>query len=170
LTLAAAVLIGLLSYVIIFKVLLRFAARPDLSAAGTGKALAASGQTPAAAPGHTPDLALAAVPRGDNRAAAAPGQPGPDRCHRLAGGRYNPGLAGTELWDGKVSGLVVLDATDKTIVLRALVSAKDSGEDWDLLCHVREKLVEFLQREYPDCLPRIRPEVESLSKGIPSDG
>lgn len=75
-------------------------------------------------------------------------------------------LAGTDLWDGKVSGLVVLDATDKTIVLRALVSAKDSGDAWDLRCHVREKLVEFLQREYPDSLPRIRAEVESLSNEI----
>ena len=75
-------------------------------------------------------------------------------------------LAGTELWDGKVSGLVVLDATDKTIVLRALVSTKDSGDGWDLRCHVREKLVEFLQREYPDSLPRIRAEVESLSNEI----
>jgi small-conductance mechanosensitive channel len=78
-------------------------------------------------------------------------------------------LAGTELWDGKVSGLVVLDANDKTIVLRALVSAKNSGVAWDLRCHVREKLVEFLQREYPDCLPRVRAEVESLSNGILSE-
>jgi hypothetical protein len=75
-------------------------------------------------------------------------------------------LAGTELWDGKVSGLVVLDATDKTIVLRALVSAKDSGDAWDLRCHVREKLVDFLQREYPDSLPRIRAELDSLSNEI----
>lgn len=73
-------------------------------------------------------------------------------------------LADTELWDGKASGMVVLDATDKTIVLRALVSAKNSGDAWDLRCHVREKLVEFLQREYPDCLPRVRAEVESLSQ------
>ncbi len=75
-------------------------------------------------------------------------------------------LAGNELWDGKASGLVVVDATDRTVVLRALVSAKNSGDTWDLRCHVREKLVEFLQREYPDCLPRIRAEMESLSDGI----
>ena len=74
-------------------------------------------------------------------------------------------LAGTDLWDGKPSGLIVLDATDKTVVLRALVSSKNSGESWDLRCHVREKLVEFLQREYPDCLPRLRGEVEILSNG-----
>ena len=79
-------------------------------------------------------------------------------------------LAGTELWDGKVSELVVLDATDKTVVLRALVSAKNSGNGWDLRCHVREKLVEFLQREYPDCLPRQRIEVDPLSKPIQADG
>lgn len=79
-------------------------------------------------------------------------------------------LVGTDLWDGKASGLVVLDATDKTVVLRALVSAKNSGDGWDLRCLVREKLVEFLQREYPDCLPRVRAEMESLSDGNPSDG
>jgi hypothetical protein len=65
--------------------------------------------------------------------------------------------------------MVVLDATDKTVVLRALVSAKNSGEGWDLRCYVREKLVEFLQREHPDCLPRQRTEEELLSKPILSD-
>ncbi len=77
-------------------------------------------------------------------------------------------LAVTELWDGKSSGLVVLDATDRTVVLRALVSAKNSGDGWDLRCHVREKLVEFLQREYPDCLPRLRAEVDSGTNGFMS--
>lgn len=76
-------------------------------------------------------------------------------------------LAGTDLWDGKTSGLVVLEATEKTVVLRALVSAKNSGAAWDLRCYVREMLVEFLQREHPDCLPRIRAEVETLSNGVP---
>jgi small-conductance mechanosensitive channel len=79
-------------------------------------------------------------------------------------------LAGTELWDGKASGLVVLDATDKTVILRALVSAQNSGDAWDLRCHVREKLVEFLQLEYSDCLPRLRAEVDSISKSILPDG
>lgn len=72
-------------------------------------------------------------------------------------------LEGSNLWDGKASGLVVVDATDKTVVLRAMVSAKNSGDAWDLRCHVREKLVEFLQREYPDCLPRVRAELEAPS-------
>lgn len=72
-------------------------------------------------------------------------------------------LAATELWDGKAAGLIVLDATDKTIVLRAMVSTKNSSDAWDLRCLVREKLVAFLQREFPDCLPKLRAEVEQLS-------
>jgi small-conductance mechanosensitive channel len=78
-------------------------------------------------------------------------------------------LAGNELWDGKVCGLVVVDATDKTVVLRALVSTKNSGDGWDLRCYVREKLVEFMQREYPDCLPRMRAEVEEHPSEIISN-
>jgi len=73
-------------------------------------------------------------------------------------------LAGNELWDGKVCGLVVVDANDKTVVLRALVSTKNSGDGWDLRCHVREKLIEFIQREYPDCLPRLRAGMDVASK------
>lgn len=69
----------------------------------------------------------------------------------------------TDLWDGKVCGLVVTDVTDRTIVLRALVSAPSSGQAWDLRCHVREELIEFMQREYPDCLPRIRAELDLSS-------
>lgn len=69
-------------------------------------------------------------------------------------------VARTDLWDGKVCGLVVFDATDRTVVLRALVSAPNSGTAWDLRCHVREKLIAFLQRDYPECLPRLRAEME----------
>lgn len=73
-------------------------------------------------------------------------------------------LAGTDLWDGKVSVVDVLEAAESTVVLRALVSTKNSGEGWDLSCYVREKLIEFMQLEYPDSLPRLRAEVECHSK------
>lgn len=68
----------------------------------------------------------------------------------------------TDKWDGRVSALQVTDATDRTIEMRALVSASDSSILWDLRVLVREKLIEFLQREYPDCLPRQRVEMPSL--------
>ena len=67
-------------------------------------------------------------------------------------------LQDSPLWDGKVWNLQVTDARDTTVELRALMGARNSGEAWDLRCHVREELIKFLQREYPDALPRIRAE------------
>jgi len=61
-------------------------------------------------------------------------------------------------WDGRVAGLQVTEATDRTIQLRALVSAGDASSAWDLRCDVRERLIDFLQRELPECLPREREE------------
>jgi hypothetical protein len=45
------------------------------------------------------------------------------------------------------------------------MSAADAATVWDLRCEVREKLVEFLQREHPSSLPRRRTE-----QGPPLDG
>ena len=63
------------------------------------------------------------------------------------------------LWDGKVCGVQVTDSTETTMTLRSLMSAKNASDAWDLRCHVREKLIEFLQKNYPGCLPRVRAEV-----------
>lgn len=65
-----------------------------------------------------------------------------------------------ERWDGKVVLLQVTDAGERSLELRALVSAADSGIAWDLRCAVREQLVEFIRREYPEALPRLRAEVD----------
>ncbi len=64
----------------------------------------------------------------------------------------------TPLWDKRLVSLQVTNATEKTIELRALVSAANSSDVWDLRCFVREKLLDFLQRNYPDSLPKIRVE------------
>lgn len=68
-------------------------------------------------------------------------------------------LSDNKLWDGKVWGLQVTNATDRTLEMRALMSAADSSHAWDLRCHVREKLIAFLQDRYPDVLPRTRAEI-----------
>ncbi len=65
-------------------------------------------------------------------------------------------LQASGMWDGKVWGLQVTDASEHTIQLRALMSAPDSGSAWDLRCHVREKLIAFLQQRHPESLPRLR--------------
>lgn len=62
-------------------------------------------------------------------------------------------------WDGRVCVLQVTDSTERTIELRALVSAGNSPAAWDLRVFVREKLLEFLQLEFPNALPRARLEV-----------
>jgi small-conductance mechanosensitive channel len=62
------------------------------------------------------------------------------------------------LWDGAVAKLQVTDAREGTIELRVTASARSSGDAYDLRCEVREKLVDFLQREIPTALPRARQE------------
>jgi small-conductance mechanosensitive channel len=73
----------------------------------------------------------------------------------------------SKLWDGKVWNLQVSDAKERTIELRALMSAADSGKQWDLRCEVREKLIAFLQQRYPEALPRIRAELRQDDAAIP---
>ncbi len=65
-------------------------------------------------------------------------------------------VAQSKLWNGKVVNLQVSDCKETTIQLRALVSANNASAAWDLRCEVREKLVDFLQREHPQALPRVR--------------
>jgi small-conductance mechanosensitive channel len=62
----------------------------------------------------------------------------------------------TDLWDGRVVGLVVTDAKEHTLELRALVSAENASKAWDLRCLVREQLVTYLQANHPESLPRLR--------------
>jgi hypothetical protein len=59
-------------------------------------------------------------------------------------------------WDGRVFGVQVTDATDKCIQVRVLMSAINSGKAFDLRCKVREQLIAFLAREYPQSLPLVR--------------
>jgi small-conductance mechanosensitive channel len=64
------------------------------------------------------------------------------------------------MWDGKVWGLQVTDATDHVMELRGLMSAPDGGKAWDLRCYVREKMIQYLQEKYPESLPKVRAELK----------
>jgi small-conductance mechanosensitive channel len=59
-------------------------------------------------------------------------------------------------WDGNLVKLQVTDADAGSMQLRVLASARSSGDAFDLRCEVREKLIDFLQRELPQALPRQR--------------
>jgi small-conductance mechanosensitive channel len=64
----------------------------------------------------------------------------------------------SKYWDGKVVNLQVTDAKESTIELRALMSANSGGQAFNLRCAVREQMIDFLQREHPEALPRQRNE------------
>lgn len=70
-------------------------------------------------------------------------------------------LEESNLWDGKVNVMQVTNATEKTLEIRALMSTVDSPTGWDLRVLVREKLISFLQENYPQSLPRMRVEMSS---------
>src|SRR6266581_4097696 len=76
-------------------------------------------------------------------------------------------------WDRKVCGLQVTDTKQSTIEVRALVSSTDPGKLSDLRCEVREGLIEFLCRNYPESLPCVRieePSDEEIQRRKQKDG
>ena len=65
-------------------------------------------------------------------------------------------LATNPLWDGQVDVVQITDTTERTVVIRSLVSAANSPNAWDLRCDLREKLILWLQQNQPGALPRQR--------------
>ncbi|MET7932218.1 mechanosensitive ion channel domain-containing protein [Streptomyces sp. NPDC005322] len=58
-------------------------------------------------------------------------------------------------WDGRDWSLVVTDTTPSTILVRALITARDSDDAWTVRCEVREKMITWLRDEHPYALPRV---------------
>ena len=71
--------------------------------------------------------------------------------------------AAPQLWDGRVCLIQVTDTSERAMQLRCLVSAVDAGRAWDLRCLVRERLLDFMRREFPQFLPQLR--VEKAAAG-----
>jgi len=69
-------------------------------------------------------------------------------------------LEASPLWNRNVNALQVSDSDSHTMQLRALMDVRNSSDAWDLRCVVREKLIAFMQKNYPNCLPRYRGEFE----------
>ncbi|MXN92074.1 mechanosensitive ion channel [Flavobacterium sp. Sd200] len=67
----------------------------------------------------------------------------------------------TPLWDGNVNVLQVTNANEGGMEIRALMSSKNSPTSWDLRVFIREKLITFIQQNYPECLPRTRVEMKA---------
>jgi small-conductance mechanosensitive channel len=71
-------------------------------------------------------------------------------------------------WDRRVALIQVVEASERAIQLRVLVSAADASRSWDLRCRIREALIDFMQREYPETLPRLRAEFDRAEKHPPA--
>jgi small-conductance mechanosensitive channel len=71
----------------------------------------------------------------------------------------------SKFWNGKAVSVQVTDAKETTMEVRAIMSADDAGQTWNLRCEVREKMIDFLQREHPEALPRQRADVALAANG-----
>lgn len=69
-------------------------------------------------------------------------------------------LESSDLWDGRSNSLVVTDAVGGLQTVTIFLSSRNPGDLWDLSTMVREKLLQELVEDYPECLPepRILPE------------
>lgn len=68
-------------------------------------------------------------------------------------------VTGNPKWDGRTKSVCVTNTSDRTIEVRALVSARSSGDLWDLRVDVRERMIAWLrQHEGGKYLPRVRVE------------
>jgi small-conductance mechanosensitive channel len=60
------------------------------------------------------------------------------------------------LWDKKVCGLQVTNLTERSMELRCLVSSRNSSENFDLRCLVREQMTAWVQQNHPTAFPITR--------------
>ncbi len=72
----------------------------------------------------------------------------------------------SDLWNKDVNVLQVTDSKESTVEIRILVSAKNSPTAWDLRVHIREKMIEYIQKNYPESLPKTRVVVKDDLKHI----
>ena len=72
---------------------------------------------------------------------------------------------GSKDFDGRVCLLQVVDTSERAMQLRLIVSSPSAGQSWDLRCLLREGLIELMQREHPEALPRLRAEMREPASG-----
>ncbi|MBI1202825.1 MAG: mechanosensitive ion channel [Rhodopseudomonas sp.] len=73
-------------------------------------------------------------------------------------------------WNRQVVVLQVTDVREQTMEVRCLMSAANASKAFDLCCEVREKLIDFMQREMPEALPRQRGFVAFADGQAPARG
>ena len=79
-------------------------------------------------------------------------------------------LKTNKLWDKRVGILQVTDSKEHTIELRALMSARNSSDAFDLRCFIRENLLKYITANMPQSLPQTRYQRNEMDLGIAGDG
>lgn len=64
-------------------------------------------------------------------------------------------LKGNPNWDERVFNVQVTNAKEFYKELRILVSSSDSSRNWDLRVEIREKVIDFIQTNYPDSFVKV---------------
>ncbi|MHB1221408.1 MAG: mechanosensitive ion channel family protein, partial [Gammaproteobacteria bacterium] len=57
-------------------------------------------------------------------------------------------------WDGEVKKLQVADLNEKNVEIRIQISAQNADNLSDLRSEIREKILDFIQRNYPESFPK----------------
>ena len=66
-------------------------------------------------------------------------------------------------WDKRVANIQVTDSKEQYMELRILLSSTDSSSNWDLRVDIREKMINFINKEYPGSFAKKRVELEFSS-------
>jgi small-conductance mechanosensitive channel len=59
-------------------------------------------------------------------------------------------------WDGRILNVQITDTTEKYKEVRILVSSVNSSKNWDLRTALREKLIDYINMNFPDAFARLR--------------
>ena len=76
---------------------------------------------------------------------------------------FNRLVESSPLWDKRVKVLQVTDMKERSVEVRTLASARNSSEAFDLRCYIRENIILFIQKNYPESFPKNRSEVTNNS-------
>jgi len=72
----------------------------------------------------------------------------------------------SSLWNGQTAALQITDVSPDAVQVRGIMSAATAGSAFDLRCEIREKMVVWLQENYPKALPHVRTYSDSQLAGV----
>jgi small-conductance mechanosensitive channel len=65
-------------------------------------------------------------------------------------------VQGSAWWDGKQCALQVTNLTERAMELRCVMSSRNSADNFELRCMVREEMTAWIQENYPEAFPMMR--------------